>query len=361
MNIGTNDLRLALSNVEGVLLSKPSIAIIAGLLFEVDKDEMTITATDLENTLRAKCTVLGDDDKKRFVVPGKQFINLVKGLTVEIFEVKIEESRLLIHAGKSVYKFPLMQAEEFPKLPEIKKDNPITFKALELANCLQSVAFCVDKDEPRPHFRGVLVDVLPNKVVFVGTDTRTLALKSAEMKNEVKIKALLPVKTVAILNKILTGGDVSICISQNSLYLERGDFEMVSQLLAGSEDFPDYTKIIPSNDLTLAEVPIGELRNIIDRLSVFFSDRYRKLMFSFSKGKLELSVVNPERGEAKEEIDITYEGNDITIAFNPAISDFIDRAKGEALTMALKNGNSPILFTGEDKNWKYIAMPLKVE
>ena len=360
MRIATSELKAALIKVETALPNKPNIAITAGVLCEVDGGTMTVTATDLENTIRAKCKVEGED-KGLFVVPGKQFVDLVKGLTAETVETKIEEGRLILRAGKSVYKFPTMDANEFPQLPEIKKEFVVNFKSAELTSCLQSVAFCVDKDEPRPHFRGVLVDVLGDKVVFVGTDTKTLAVNSLDIKSLGSIKALLPIKTVVIVSKLLAGGDISVYLSDKTLSIKGADFELVSQLLAGVEDFPDYSKVIPSKEMENATAGIAELKKTIERLTVFLTDRYNKLTFLFTQGKLELSVNNPERGEAKEEIAVGYAGKDQKLAFNPAIREFINRAGGDTITMGIKDGKSPMLMFGKDANWKYVAMPLRVE
>jgi DNA polymerase-3 subunit beta len=322
---------------------------------------MTVTATDIENTLRAECPVEGNKGKSRFVVMGRQFIDLVKGITAESVEVDIKESVLEVSVGKSKYRFPLMQADEFPITPKVEKTNCVSVNGAVLANCLRAVAFCVDKDEPRPHFRGVLVDVKKDKIVFVGTDTRTLAIKSMDNSAESEIKILLPLKAVSILSKALDGDTAELCLSKNTLYAEGGNVAVMSQLLAGVEDFPDYDKVVPSKGMENAEVKTAELKKSIERLTVFLTERYNKLTLLFTEGKLELSVKNPEKGEAKEEIAVGYAGKEQKLAFNPVISEFINRANGDTLTLGIKDGKSPMLMTGEDKDWKYVAMPLRAE
>lgn len=362
MKIGTKDLKVALSKVEGALPSKPAIAITAGLLFEVEDNNMEITATDLENTIMAKCGVSENGGKSGFVVTGKDFINLAKNLNCETVDIEPTENEVKVSARKSKYKFPVMDAEEFPAFPDIKDGQDIAIKGSVLNEGLNKVSFCVDKDEPRPHFRGALIDITEKEIMFVGTDTKSLALKSFAIETGVKTKILVPVKAISLLNRIFSAQDLSITVGKNAIFIKAEGVSMVSQLLSGAEDFPEYTKVVPSKDLLSAEIDRKELKTSMDRLSIFMTERYNKVFLDFSKDKLELSVINPEKGEAREEMPVKYEYETATrLAFNPMITDFISRAEGETLHLGLKDGKSPVLFTGEDADWKYVAMPLKTE
>lgn len=364
MEIRLNDLRVALKRVEGALPAKPSIAVIAGLLFEVDGDVMSITATDLENTVRAKCALTGNTGKSKFVVQGKEFISLARGLIAETATLELKDNMLKVSAGKSKYEFPTMEASEYPVFPKVKKEKSIKIKQDALLDGLNAVAFCVDAEEPRPQFRGILVDVMPKKIVFVGTDTKTLATKEAETANEITIKALVTLKTTAILNKLLTGtGEVTIYLDDRSMYLEQENLEVSAQLLAGCEDFPDYVRVIPEKDMLTADMPISHVRNAIDRLIVFTTERYKKIVFDFKKDSLVISTVNPEKGKAVEEVDITYDydGKDMRIALSADVMKFLSRVTGDIMTLGIKDGKSPVLITGEDITWKGVVMPLKLE
>jgi DNA polymerase III subunit beta len=155
---------------------------------------------------------------------------------------------------------------------------------------------------------------------------------------------------------------VEICISKNSINLKQGAFEMTSQLLAGSEDFPDFSKVIPdSKKLAVAEIPAAVLKNSLNKLSAFLTDRYQKILFEFGQDKLKLLHTNPETGEAKDEFDIKFAGEAVTVALNPAINGFLGRFNDKSLSLGVKDSKSPLLLTGEDKNYRYVVMPLKMD
>jgi DNA polymerase III subunit beta len=183
-----------------------------------------------------------------------------------------------------------------------------------------------------------------------------------EYKSENPIKILLPLKAVALLQKSLETGNMEIRVSGNNINLKQGSFEMTSQLLSGAEDFPDYKKVMPAEkDLAVAEIPAAVLKNALGKISTFVTDRYQKILFEFGKDNLKLKHTNPETGEATDEFEIKFAGEPVTVALNPAINGFLGRFSDKSLSLGVKDSKSPLLLTGEDKNRKYIIMPLKID
>jgi DNA polymerase III subunit beta len=361
MTVKTAELKKSLGLVDGVLPGSPAVIITSGVWFSFDEKSLKLVATDLENTLQAK-TECAAEGSGEFVLNGKRLVAIISKTGEEEVVFKKKDNEVELSAGKSKYKFLTMSPDEFPRVPVIEKGVELQLEAKAFVEKLKSVSFCVDSDEPRPHFRGVLVDIQAGEIAFVGTDTKQLAANTMEYKSENTIKILLPLKTVFILQKSLETGNTEIHVSGNSINLKQGGFEMTSQLLSGAEDFPDYKKVMPAEkDLALAEIPAAVLKNALGKISTFVTDRYQKILFEFGKDNLKLTHTNPETGEATDEFEIKFAGEPVTVALNPAINAFLGSFSDKSLLLGISGANKPLLLTGEDKNRKYIIMPLKID
>ncbi|MFA6006061.1 MAG: DNA polymerase III subunit beta [Patescibacteria group bacterium] len=361
MTVKTAELKKALGLVDGVLPGNTNIVITSGIWFLFGEDFLNLITTDLENTLRAQAESVSDG-KGEFVINGKRLVAVVSKTGEDEIVFNIKEGEVELSAGNSKYKFLTMNPEDFPRVPAVEKGIELQLDAGKFIDCLKSVSFCIDIDEPRPHFRGVLVDITKTGINFVGTDTKQLALNYMEYVSETPAKVLLPIKMVNILQKSLGTGNMEIVIAKNNIFLKQGEFEMTSQLLSGSDDFPDFSKVIPdSKKLEFAEIPAAVLKNSLNKLSAFLTDRYQKIMFEFGRDKLNLLHQNPETGEVKDGIDIKFAGDVVTVALNPAINGFLGRFNDKSLSLGVKDNKGPLLLTGEDKNYRYIVMPLKID
>ena len=364
LEIKTKELQKVLRLVETALPNKASIAVVNGLLFNVSKDSVSIIATDLENTVKAKTKCVANEECD-FVVNGKKLISLVNKFNSDTISFTYDKNSLEVQvkSGKSAYKFLTYVCEEFPVFPERDKEAvSLSFNSEELNKALNSVSFCVDSEEPRPHFRGILFDVSKGKTNLVSTDTKQLAVNTGIVSSGASAKFLLPLRTAGIFSKVLEPGNAEILVSKNNIFVKQEGLVLVSQLLSGAEDFPDYHKVMPAEkDLTMAEIPAAELKVVFERLCIFTTERYQKIVLNFSNNKLELFHTNPESGEAKEEMEVKYSGEDKMIALNPSINAYISKVSGKTILCGIKNEKSPLLLKGMGKNHQYIVMPLKLE
>jgi len=361
MTVETALLLKSLRQVESAVQERGYIPATRGILFNVDKTVACICATDLENTLQTE-VVCEADEKGEFLVNGKKLVGLVSKITEEKIVFEKSESGLNITAGSSEYKLLTMDTEEFPKIPAVAAGMVINLTGEQFLACLRSISFCIDPDEPRPHFRGVLLDILPDRINMVGTDTKQLAINSIEIKNEKQTKVLIPVKSVSIFQKSLGNDNMEIHISKNAAFVKQGVLEITSQLLAGSEDYPKYDTVIPKETaLQFAEIPVKPFLSALNRLAVILTERYQKVIYTFSKNKLLLEHFNPESGNAREELAITFGGEETKVALNPSILAFLSKIAGDTVKVGVKDGKTPLLLKGDADKGLFITMPLKMD
>lgn len=360
--VKSKELENALNCISKVLPSKSTMEILSGILIE-GKDELNLISTDLENTIKVsmKCNF----KKGSILIPGKQFISLIKQIPDEEIKITQIENEVEISNENIKYKFILMNTDDFPKTSKITPKVKFTLNGVILKEAIEKIKFCVDPDEPRPHFKGGLLEVKNNKINFVGTDGRRLTLRTieTESKNE-KIKVLLSVKLMNILSDLLIDEDIDISIGKNQIIFKFSNILLISQLLSGAEDFPEYERVIP--DEKKSKVAIIERENFLStlkRTSLFTNERYNKLMISIGKSSMVISVSSPEIGHGQERISVEYEGEEINFAFPPEfLIEFLQKVNDEKIIFAFTENTKPVLLRPEsDNNFIYVSMPLKTK
>jgi len=366
--IKSSILKKECEKIEDVLPVKPSIAITGGILFDVKEMGCFLTATDLENTIKLniECEKI---KKGSTVINGKKFISLIKQLPEADIKILKKNNSVDVLCGDARYTFPSMDEEEFPKLQKFSGDITMTLEGNILREAIEKVRFCIDPEEPRPYFRGGLMDIKENSVNIVGTDTKRLTLFAikTEQKFSRQYKYLLPYKLMGIITSLSNDNDqpIEVSIGKNQISFNFKTTYLISQLLSGSEEFPDYMKVIPSEkQLKVFYVDRESFLTVLKRISLFTTDRYNRVRLSIGKNTLIFSVANPDVGEATEKIDIEYaEDGEQNLAFPPNyLIDFLSKLEDKKVAFGFSNEKSPVLLKGEKtEGYLYVAMPLKLE
>jgi len=376
LNINSEILNSSLDYISDILPSKPSMAICGGIFFECQTDYLTLVATDLENTVKVsiKCEV---KEKGQTVIPGKQFISLIKHFKEEEIKIEKQEKFVNIISENSQYSFIEMEVEDFPKFPKFSPEISFKVKGETLKDAFKKTIFCVDPEEPRPQFRGGLLDIKEKSINIVGTDTRRLSLFSIIFENifkkqtKVLISPVLIKKMISILNE----ADVEIMIGKNNISFQtefteilkdgkkvKGDIMIVSQLLSGAEEFPDYEKVIPDIQKSkLSKINREKFLSSLKRVSLFTNERNNKIKLCFKNNLLTISTTG-EIGEAQEKLKISYNNEEIELAFPPDfLIDFLQVIENDEFIFSFTSSTKPVLLKPEESTFLYVCMPLKVE
>ncbi|MCM8806586.1 MAG: DNA polymerase III subunit beta [Candidatus Omnitrophica bacterium] len=376
VSINSSVLNIGLDYISEVLPSKPSMAICGGIHIEGKENYINLISTDLENTM--KISIENEiEEKGEVVVPGKQFISLLKQFKDEKIEIERKEKFVNVIGKQSQYSFLEMEVEEFPKFPKITPEVSFKIKGEILKEGLKKIIFCIDPEEPRHQFRGGLIDIKEKNINMVGTDTRRLSLfilSNEQIKKQIKI--LLSYNLMKKLINILNEEEVEISIGKNNVSFQTsftktfapnkritGTILFVSQLLTGAEEFPDYEKVIPDvKKSKVAKINSDNFLLSLKRISLFTSERNNKVKLGFKKGLLTLSATG-DIGEAREQIDIEYNDEDMEIFFPPSfLTDFLEVIKKDEFIFAFTASNKPVLMKpNEEENFLYVCMPLKGE
>ena len=353
------------SVVKGVS-SKTTMPILEGILIQTNDNSLKLTTYDLEIGIEyiMDCTI---EEQGSTVVNAIMFSEIVRKLPNTDIAINLNEKNLLvIECEGSLYKLATMNPDEFPELPKINVDNSITIEQNTLKSMIRKTIFAVSTEENRPIFTGCLFEIKNNKLNVVAVDGFRLAWKSMFLNEKTQdFSAVIPGKTLNEVNKILQDSFdmVTMGVSKNQALFEMSNCKIVTRLLDG--EFLNYKNAIPNNFETRIRVNKNNLQDCFERISLISSSSIEKekkypVKLYIDIGKLTISCTN-QTGDAKEEIFLSTEGQNLEIGFNPKY--FLDALKSideEEVFVDFGTNISPAIIRSVEQDGDYIYMILPI-
>ncbi|HZR84844.1 MAG TPA: DNA polymerase III subunit beta [Candidatus Binatia bacterium] len=356
-----------LALTQGVVERRNTLPILANALLDASGKDLAIAATDLEvhvkRRVRAKLKKPGTA-----TVAARKFYEFVRELKPGEVTVRLLENHFVeVTAGRSRVKLVGLPASDFPAFPQPEGKAAATFEVpcADLARMIDCTLFAVSTDETRPHLGGVLLALAGGALRFVGTDGHRLALFEQPLANapgEAK-SAILPRKGLVELRKILEGaeGATRVAVGASVVRVQHDDVELVMRLIEG--EFPNYEQVIPKSSKHTISVDKNELLSALRRVSVVASDRARGVKIQVSPGQLVVAANSPDFGEASEEIEIAYSGEELAVGFNSRyLMDVLTvLADDHRVEIGLSDDASPgVIQSQDDETYRYVVMPMRL-
>ena len=279
-----------------------------------------------------------------------------------------------IRSGRSDFqRFNGLKAEDFPPLPSFVDQHNYELGPQELLNMLRSVSYAQSSDENRYILNSVFFNFSEGKLTLVATDGRRLALISRDMKidREDEGSIILPAKTVSELEKLLTQGkNVKISFNDRQVAFDievgeessgnglTGSIYLVSKIVEGS--YPNYKQVIPKETEHRIKVERELMLETVRRVALMTTDKQNSVRLKIFDNCLEISGQSSDFGEAKEPIEVEYDGPEVQIGFNPEflLSPLSNLTKDE-IFFEFKDEMSPGVFKTLD-NFLCVVMPLRI-
>ncbi len=358
----------ALNSVVKGVASKTTMPILEGILIQTNDNEIKLTTYDLELGIEyvMECEV---KEQGSIVVNATMFTEIIRKLPDSEINISVNDNNLLtIECEGALYKLATMNPEEFPELPKIEVENSISIEQSALKNMIRKTIFAVSTEENRPIFTGCLFEIKDNKLNVVAIDGFRLALRTLNIPVQVNdFKAVIPAKTLNEVNKILTESfeTVKIGVSKNQAVFEMENCKVVTRILDG--EFLNYETVIPKNWQTRIRVEKNNLQDSFERISLISSSTIEKekkypVKVSVDIGKLTILCTN-QTGDAKEEVFISTEGQNLEAGFNPKY--FLDSLKAideEEIYIEFGTNVSPCLIKSvENNDYVYMILPIRLK
>ncbi len=367
--VSKSDLQKELTATQGVVERKTTIPILSNFLFEAGEDKLSITATDLDLSLRTSCAAKVKKEGS-CTVPARKLYDYVKLLPDGDVSIRsLENHWVAIRSGRSNTKMVGMARANFPALPTFPASDVVKIPAQILRTLIAKTIFAISNEESRYTLNGALMVLKPETVTMVATDGHRLAhIENSKAKFKVsgELKTLVPKKAMAELNTLLQLGeaeDVEFARDESTLFFRVGSRLLTSRQLTGQ--FPNYEAVLPRENNKIVTVKSEDLAGAIQRVAQFADERSGAIRMRLDKNEIKISSSSTETGESEDTIETAYAADPVTIGFNSQyLLDFLKVAAGGEVSMELKDSQSAGQLRPDDKEqdykYRYIVMPMRI-
>ncbi|MBP6507940.1 MAG: DNA polymerase III subunit beta [Opitutaceae bacterium] len=345
-----------LAQVLNVVGSKATMPILSNVLIEAEKDQISLTTTNLD--LGIRCKIKAEVKETGSVtLPVKRLATIVRELpNVDVTVDASPNHQVKLASGGSNFRIMGIGKDEFPPLPEFGDEKSYTLEQAELTAMLKSVAYAQSSDETRYILNGVYFNFKDEKLSLVATDGRRLALVSKELEVPAGSAGaiILPAKTVGELLRLLDKGE-KLKINFND---RRAAFQIAtdkdgsglidsvylySKVVEGN--YPNYQQVIPKETHQRIKLERELFLQCVHRAALVCSEKSNSVKIKLSSNLLEITAQSPDFGEAHESMAIGYSGPDLQVAFNPAfVMDPLRALTKDEVFFEVKDEVSPGVF-----------------
>ena len=358
-----------LTATQGVVERKTTIPILSNYLFEAAGDKLSLTATDLDLSLRTSC-VAKVKKEGACTIPARKLHDYVKLLPDADITIKLLENHWVsIRCGRSNTKMVGMARSNFPSLPAFPTAGVVKIPAQVLRGMIAKTGFAIASEESRYTLNGALMVLKTESITMVATDGHRLSHieRSGEKFEGVsgEMKTLVPKKAMDELKSLLDSTDVEtieFAKDESTLYFRIGPRLLTSRQLTGQ--FPNYEAVLPKDNNKSITVRGEELNAAISRVAQFADERSRAVRLRLEKGELKLSASSSEMGESEDSIEIDYDGDALAIGFNAQyLLDFLKATGSGEVKLEFKDAQSAGQMRpaeSEDYKYRYIVMPMRI-
>ena len=357
-----------LTATQGVVERKTTIPILSNYLFEAAGDKLSLTATDLDLSLRTSCNAKVKKEGA-CTIPARKLYDYVKLLPDADITIRLLENHWVsIRCGRSNTKMVGMAKSNFPGLPVFPSAGVIKIPAAVLRSMISKTGFAIASEESRYTLNGALMVLKPESITMVATDGHRLAhVERAGEKFEGvsgEMKTLIPKKAMDELKSLLDSDvdTIEFAKDESTLFFRVGPRLLTSRQLTGQ--FPNYEAVLPKDISKSIALHGEELGAAIARVAQFADERSRAVRLRLEKGELKISASSTETGESEDSIEVAYDGDPMAIGFNAQyLMDFIKATGSCDVKLELKDAQSAGQLRpaeSEDYKYRYIVMPMRI-
>lgn len=360
LTVNRSDLQSALSLVVMAVAARSAKPILSSVLLTAEEDRLTLRGTDLETSVQQSTSQVQIEKAGVSLISANRLLDIVKSAVDDTLTIEQEGDAVFVRSSDSEFKMWVTEPGEFPAEPKAEGDV-ITVPLSDLQHLLARVwcAAARTVDVKFQAMTGVLLDTSKKNLVLVATDGRRMAMSSCDMGKAAEVKAVLPLKSMAIVRKLSGDKDsiVSITVAKNRAIFECEGARIGTALIEG--DFPPYLDVIPKRSEKFARLPREAFILAVERASLFCGESTNCVRFSFSSGNLQMNAVDPAAGETKVKFPCDFKADSIEIGFDPRyLIDGLKAVHDDEMILEMTAPDKPGLLKGED--FSYVIMPLNL-
>ncbi|MGJ7920602.1 DNA polymerase III subunit beta [Neobacillus sp. LXY-4] len=348
----------SVQDVMKAVTSRTTIPILTGIKIVATNEGVTLTGSDSDISIESFIPKeeAGDEiveikQTGAIVLQAKFFSEIVKKLPTDSVEIHVENHlQTVIRSGKSEFNLNGLDAEEYPHLPQIAEENVFRIPTDLLKMMIRQTVFAVSTSETRPILTGVNWKVENNELNCIATDSHRLALRKARIESETDetYNVVIPGKSLNELSKILDDSNdlIDIVITENQVLFKAKHLLFFSRLLEGN--YPDTSRLIPTDNKTNVTVTTKEFLHAIDRASLLAREGKNNVVkFATLDNKgIEVSSNTPEIGKVVEEVQAQeIDGEELKISFSAKyMMDALKALEGTEIKISFTGAMRPFVI-----------------
>jgi DNA polymerase-3 subunit beta len=351
--------------VAGVVERRQTLPVLSNVLLVVEGQQLSLTGTDLEVELIGRVALDEIAESGEITVPARKLMDICKSLPADaLIDIRVDEQKLLIKAGRSRFSLSTLPANDFPTSEEGQTSLVINLPQAKVRHLIERTSFAMAQQDVRYYLNGMLLEVGENTLRAVATDGHRLAMCSlaAPIEQQEKHQIIVPRKGILELARLLTeqDADVAIVLGQHHIRATTSEFTFTSKLVDGK--FPDYERVLPKGGDKLVIGDRQALREAFTRTAILSNEKYRGIRLQLAAGQLKIQANNPEQEEAEEEVAVDYNGANLEIGFNVSyLLDVMAVMTTEKVRLLLSDSNSSALVQEFDNDESaYVVMPMRL-
>ena len=363
MNVSCSrsELREAIRVVGGVVDPNNIKPILKDVHIRVMETQMEISATDLEVGIKYFVSDVEVAEQGGIVVPVDPISGIVSESREDRLKLYVKDSHLLVEGQGSKFDVLGLPEEEFPEIPGFPDEESLEIEGAILREMIAKTIFAVGIEKQRYALNGALLVVTKDspRLVMVGSDGRRLAVikRKANANSPFTAKAIIPLKALRQVEKMIGEEEiVKIYLEERRILLKTEKGVMVAQLVEGR--FPPYEDVVPDDCDKKLEVSRDAIGNAIRRAAILAAKETRAVSMEMAENKLVVSSSDPEAGDARVELGVSYEGPPLNIRFNPDyVLDGIKAMDDETIRFEFKDASRAAVMRG-GVDYQYLIMPI---
>ncbi|NQY93915.1 MAG: DNA polymerase III subunit beta [Campylobacteraceae bacterium] len=343
----------AVSSLQPFLEKKDASAITSHIYLEIINGKLILKATDYEIGLETQITELTDTSEGKATVNGSNLLGIIKRLKNSEIIIEAIDNNLIIKQNKSNFKLPSYEANEYPSSAQMDNLKTLDINTINLINSIRKITPAIDNNNPKFELNGALIDIKANKINFVATDTRRLAVSHLQNISNAETQIIIPKKAIIEIQKLFLD-EATISYDETNLVISTSNMKFFTKLINGK--FPDYERIIPNSlkyNLTLPKAILVESIKLVTSL-------FSNIKITFNANGIVFESLD-EDSESKTQVDMNLNiDKDFYLAVNAKyLLDFLSLTNNENITVGFNESNLP--FYLEDDKFFTIVMPIVLE
>ena len=355
-----------LQKLNGVISSNNTLPILDNFLFDINSNNMTIIASDLETTMMSTISVEADVDGK-ITIPARILIDTLKTFSNQplTFIVNTETFGIEMSSEMGNYKLAGQNDNEFPKTPKLNGSSSTTIKGDILANAINKTLFASGNDELRPVMSGMFCELSTEQITFVATDAHKLVKHTrTDISSDKTASFILPKKPLTILkNNISDDADIKLEFNDTNALFTFNNITIICRLIDGK--YPNYEAVIPKENPNKLTIETASLLSSIKRVSIYANKTTHQIRLKIAGSELQITSEDLDfANKAEERLSCQYEGTDMEIGFNSKfVIDMLNNIGAEQISLEMSAPNRagiilPLDGLEEGENTLMLVMPV---